>query len=186
MAEERLALVIAPRRQIARDFRANSGPILVALAALAVYIILFSLIISVIEGWSFLHAAYFTVINVTTVGFGDVTAATHFGKVVSGINAFVGLIAFGILVALITLAVQPGEFTGTASPVGNASERAKGADVAHHDDGSEAVADLFESLGRVLRTRRDAEGGSVRIVVRNHREDAHLLVEILVRSSRDA
>ena len=186
MAEERLALIIAPRRQIVRDFRANTGPILVALVALAVYIVLSSLIISLVEKWSFLHAAYFTVINVTTVGFGDVTAATHLGKVLSGINAFAGLIAFGVLVALITLAFQPGEFTGTASPLEKASEAPRAPGAADRDDGAEAVADLFASLGRLLRTPQDAEEGHVRIAVHNHRDDGHVFVEISVRRRHDA
>lgn len=34
MTQETLALVIAPRRKIVRDFKANSGPLFVALAAL--------------------------------------------------------------------------------------------------------------------------------------------------------
>jgi hypothetical protein len=190
MAEERpaLAIVLAPRRQIVRDFRANSGPILVALAAMAVYVVLSSLVISAMEEWSILHAAYFTVINVTTVGFGDVTATTHLGKVLSGVNAFAGLIAFGVLVALITVAFQPGEFTGTASPVERASSRPKSPDGAHSDEssGALAVADVFESLGRLLRTPRDTKKGRVRIAVHSHRDDPHIFVEIFVRSSHEA
>jgi len=188
MAEARLALVIAPRRQIVRDFRANSGPILVALAAVAAYILLSSLLISAMEKWSFLHAAYFTVINVTTVGFGDVTAATHLGKVLSGVNAFAGLIAFGVLVAVISLAFQPGEFTGTASPVEEPSSGPKSPGRAHSDQssGAVAVADILESLGRLLRTPLDTEEGHVRIAVRTHHDDSHIFVEIFVRSSHDA
>src|SRR5262245_45948904 len=116
--QDTLALVIAPRRQIVRDLRANSWLILIAIGLLFVYVVASSAVIEYAEGWSFLHAAYFTVINVTTVGFGDVTAATQVGKILSGINAFIGLVLFGALVAAITLAFQPTEFTGTATPTG--------------------------------------------------------------------
>lgn len=180
MAEETLALVIAPRRQMVRDFRANLRPILVALALLAVYVVVSSVGISALEKWSFLHAAYFTVINVTTVGFGDVIAATHAGKVLSGVNAFAGLIAFGVLVALITLAFQPGEFTGTASLVRQTAARLNPPSVTSQDEdsGTAAVAGLLDSLGRLLRTPRAAEEGHVRIAVH---QDAHILIEISVR-----
>lgn len=177
--QDTLALVIAPRRQILRDLRANWAPILLVIGVLLVYIIASSAVIVYVEAWSFLHAAYFTVINVTTVGFGDVTAATRTGKLISGVNAFVGLIVFGVLVAMITLALQPTEFTGTV----------KSAAVSSFSDPKEpstdprrTVADLLGSLRRLLDTEQEVRDGMIKIAVHGHGENAaHVLVEIVIR-----
>lgn len=75
-----------------------------------IFVLIWTLISSIVfvknESWTFLHAAYFTVINITTVGFGDIVPATRWGKAFAGLNALVGLVLFGLLVSIISLALQ--------------------------------------------------------------------------------
>jgi len=185
MPQGTLSLVIAPRRQIARDLRANSKPIVIVSVALILYIVISSAGISLLESWSFLHAAYFTVINVTTVGFGDVTAATQFGKLLSGINAFAGLLAFGVLVALITMALQPSELIGTATPTGVDPSPERTAEPLA-DRPETAITDLLGSLNAVLRNKDGLVEGPIRIAVHGDRRcEAYVFVEIVIDRGAD-
>jgi hypothetical protein len=69
------------------------------LTAWAALIMLWSLSFMVVEDRSFLDAVYFTVVTVTTVGYGDIHATTAAGKVMAmlviltGAGTFMGLVA---------------------------------------------------------------------------------------------
>ena len=52
-----------------------------------------------VEGWSFLDALYFSVISLTTVGYGDLSPQTSIGKIFTIIYILAGL---GILAAFVT------------------------------------------------------------------------------------
>lgn len=52
-----------------------------------------------VEGWSLLDSFYFSVITLATVGFGDFTPKTDFGKIFTVMYIFLGL---GILVGFVT------------------------------------------------------------------------------------
>jgi hypothetical protein len=107
-------MVIAPTEQIKHDFRRNLKPLIITFLIMILYILLSSIIISVFEDhWTFFKSLYFTVINTTTVGFGDIVPLSSIGKTVSCINAILGLIFFGIFVALITLAFRPESYSGS-------------------------------------------------------------------------
>jgi len=54
-----------------------------------------------LEGWSYLDAFYFTVITLTTVGYGDFSPHTGTGKLFSVIYILMGLGVFGALIAVI-------------------------------------------------------------------------------------
>lgn len=57
--------------------------------------------------FSWFTSFYFTVINFTTVGFGDITPKTDYGRILAMVNSMAGLLIFGWLVALGALALQP-------------------------------------------------------------------------------
>jgi voltage-gated potassium channel len=51
-----------------------------------------------LEGWSWLDSLYFSVITLTTVGYGDFSPQTNMGKIFTMIYIFVGLgILFGFV-----------------------------------------------------------------------------------------
>jgi hypothetical protein len=114
MPQRVMQLKIAPVRSTVRDLRSNMCWIIVIAAVWVLYILASSAVIRIWEGWGYLHSCYFTLINMTTVGFGEVTPLTQQGKLVAGVNSVVGLILFGVFVASITMALQPSSFDGTA------------------------------------------------------------------------
>ena len=57
----------------------------------------------VVEGWSLLDAAYFSVVTIATVGFGDITPQTALGKIFTIGYIFAGI---GIFVAAVTALAQ--------------------------------------------------------------------------------
>ncbi|MEP1930660.1 MAG: potassium channel family protein [Roseibium sp.] len=52
-----------------------------------------------VEGWSFVDAFYFTVITLSTVGYGDLAPQTDIGKIFTSIYILIG---FGLFVAVAT------------------------------------------------------------------------------------
>jgi len=55
-----------------------------------------------VEGWRWLDAFYFTVITLTTVGYGDLTPQTDAGKLFTMFYVLVGLGILGSFIALVT------------------------------------------------------------------------------------
>jgi voltage-gated potassium channel Kch len=55
-----------------------------------------------LEGWGYLDALYFTVITLTTVGYGDFAPQTNLGKIFSMLYILLGLGVLGALIALIS------------------------------------------------------------------------------------
>src|SRR5690349_22043991 len=102
-----MRMVIASSADIKADLRQNKNPIIVVLLFLLGYILVSGVVYSLVEHITLLRSFYFTAINVTTVGFGDVVPFSHWGKVLAGLNSFMGLIIFGVLVATLTMALQP-------------------------------------------------------------------------------
>jgi voltage-gated potassium channel Kch len=79
-----------------------------------VYVVILVLLVGTVfyhfnEGWSWLDSLYFSVITLTTVGYGDFSPKTDFGKVFTMIYIVVGL---GILAGFISLVAQKQEGTG--------------------------------------------------------------------------
>lgn len=168
-----LQLKVAPAAEVRRDVRKNLPWVLGLLIVTVVYVLLSSALIRAFEsGWTFLHACYFTVINMTTVGFGDVVPLTHWGKVIAGINAFAGLLLFGILVAVLALALQPSGWSATltSSQSSSDSESSVRPEEARESEAQvkNGVADFLEGLAKVVRAAEEqkemiSEEGRARI-----------------------
>lgn len=56
-----------------------------------------------LEGWSYLDSLYFTVITLTTVGYGDITPKTEAGKIFTMIYLLSGL---GVLSSFVVLVAE--------------------------------------------------------------------------------
>ena len=65
------------------------------------------------EGWSWLDSLYFSVVTLTTVGYGDLTVQTVAGKIFTMIYLFVGI---GVLLAFINAVAQKSLEDGKNSP----------------------------------------------------------------------
>jgi len=58
---------------------------------LVLWIIVGALVFSYLEGWQFLDALYFSVISITTVGYGDLVPSTPTGKFFTVVFLLVGV-----------------------------------------------------------------------------------------------
>ena len=76
--------------------------ILGAIAAFLVAIIIGAVIYSGIEGWRFLDSLYFTVMTITTIGFGDFVPITDAGKIFTIFFSFFGIAAAFYFLGLIS------------------------------------------------------------------------------------
>ena len=69
------------------------------IASAAVFILLLGMVVfHYVEGWSYLDALYYSLITLTTVGYGDFTPQTGLGKVLSMVYIIFGI---GIILAFI-------------------------------------------------------------------------------------
>jgi voltage-gated potassium channel len=95
--------------------RAVREPEVQGVLALALALILFATVFYwLVEGWSLLDAAYFSVVTIATVGFGDLAPQTAIGKIFTMGYIFSGI---GIFVAAVTALAQAALRTG--SPPGD-------------------------------------------------------------------
>ncbi len=71
-----------------------------------IYIVVITLILGTLvfhhlEGWSYVDALYFSVVTLTTVGFGDFSPATTYGKLFAIVYIFIGI---GIILNFVNVA----------------------------------------------------------------------------------
>jgi hypothetical protein len=118
-SEDKMYFTIAPVSEIRRGLRSNLGAIASIFLALVLWCTISAGLVDFFNltnnAHGYLDSIYFTVINVTTVGFGDIVPIAAWGKVLSMINALLGLIFFGCLIAAVTAAFQPAEYQGAVS-----------------------------------------------------------------------
>jgi hypothetical protein len=101
-----VALIVQPVRDVGRDLWENRIPILFVSVVVLVWTTGFSILYSKAESIGFWNAVYFTIINITTTGFGDIHPLTDGGKIIAIANSLFGIVLFGTLVAIVTLALQ--------------------------------------------------------------------------------
>ncbi len=150
-------LVVAPAAEVRKDFIRNWRWLLGLLVLFGLYVILMAFFIHKVEHWSLLHAGYFTVINVTTVGFGDVVPISHWGKLIAGLNGIMGLLIFGFLVAVATLALQPTGWTA-ALTTNDATGTSEPSAQSEHQRVVTDLASVLGRLGDLIRTTEHHTG----------------------------
>ena len=79
----------------------------VLLSTLAAIIAIGTVVFRLVEGWSWIDAYFFTVVTLSTVGYGNLVPATVAGKIFTTIFIFVGLGIFALAIQqFATLAVK--------------------------------------------------------------------------------
>jgi hypothetical protein len=137
--------------------------------------------------WTFWHACYFTVTNVTTVGLGDAAPRTHAGKVIAGANSVAGLLFFGMIAAAFVRALSPVEYSGVGGADGEPARLAGPREPIGNDD---ALALALSGLGFILRESALADAARPRgepLAEWRERSFAYVIsdrqeIEIIVRS----
>ena len=86
------------KRRLTRLFRRLSIPILGLFTLIAVGTVLFSYF----EGYSLFNSFYWTITVISTVGFGDITPHTFYGKMLFIILVVFGLSLFGYFITVVT------------------------------------------------------------------------------------
>ncbi|MBD3210635.1 hypothetical protein GF318_04615 [Candidatus Micrarchaeota archaeon] len=74
------------------------GDLVIPFVVLAFLYLVSVIFFHFVEGWSFLDAAYFTTMTISTVGYGDIIPVTHLGKVGAIVLVFAGVsLAFYVI-----------------------------------------------------------------------------------------
>jgi len=118
-------MIVAEPIDIIRDTIANRRVIFTFLLTIAGFSIASALIYFQVEKIDYLNALYFTVINMTTVGFGDIHPLTPWGKGLAVFNSVLGVILFGYLVSSLNAALQREPMRSGARPSERDQARAR-------------------------------------------------------------
>ncbi len=62
--------------------------------------------VTLVEKMPFKDTLYFAFVTGLTIGYGDITASTHLGRLVAVLIGFVGILFTGLMVAVLVLAVR--------------------------------------------------------------------------------
>jgi hypothetical protein len=99
-----LALLLALRRFAQAIWRAGKNPEVRGLLLITAITLLFGMwFYNRVEGWRWLDALYFSVITLTTIGYGDFSPQTDLGKIFTMIYIFIGL---GIILGFVNVIAE--------------------------------------------------------------------------------
>jgi voltage-gated potassium channel len=96
-------------RDFQRFFRHFFGTLYFVRGALLAFLLLLlacAIVVAIAEGMSFGNATYFVLVTALTVGYGDIVPTTMWGRIASLAAGVIGLLAFGIIVAVNTRALK--------------------------------------------------------------------------------
>jgi len=120
-----LPLLLALRRFAQAIWRAGKNPEVRGLLVITAVTLLVDMwFYNRVEGWRLLDSLYFSVITLTTVGYGDFSPQTDLGKIFTMIYIFIGLgIILGFVNVIAEEMLKPGRRSQSATQDATASER---------------------------------------------------------------
>lgn len=90
-----------PRRRRFQEKVLHKHIVTIIIVFIALISLIWAMLFKIIEGWSFLDSLYFTIMTVTTIGYGDLTPITNYGKIIAIIFAIIWVPIFIGIVGLI-------------------------------------------------------------------------------------
>lgn len=94
-----MEIAVAKRKMWWSTWSKRHSHVFMVFAFVVVYIILLAVIAYAEEGWTFGDSMYFSVVTISTIGYGDLVPTTTTTKVFAGISSFVGVGAFFYLIS---------------------------------------------------------------------------------------
>ena len=76
-----------------------------AMLAFLLLLLACATVVAIAEGMSFGNSMYFVLITALTVGYGDIVPTTMWGRIASLVAGVIGLLGFGVIVAVNTRAL---------------------------------------------------------------------------------
>jgi voltage-gated potassium channel len=116
---------------------------------------------------------YFTIINLTTVGFGDIVPHTAWGRIVAVANSLAGVVFIGLFIAVFAAAFQGSAAEASTKPSRSDSGIESDEDRPSPDpDRLGGVSMVLSGLARIVggAGERLIDGGHVRVQVRGEGE----------------
>jgi hypothetical protein len=171
---------IQPLQGVLADTSKNKWWIGVLALIVAIYVLISATVFwfDRAQALDWFSCLYFTVINVTTVGFGDIHPESNWEKALSIVNSLFGVIAFGFFVAILAAALQPTGFAGRGSieqpAAPHPDPNAGPASASNAADPERAILGLLDSLNALIKPQDHPAGETL----------VHL--ELKAREARDA
>ena len=96
-------------RDASRDFKVNAKYVWPIIVAIAAYVLAASWLLQIADTekhWTYRQAVYLTWITMTTVGYGDMTPGSRWGRAIVSADAFMGIVIIGVVVWIVTTSLS--------------------------------------------------------------------------------